>query len=282
MFGDFYSTACLISDSRVEATDKPGSSAASVLCFFHFSRAQNHTLSTLSPPSHLVVHFLRAINYADATMKLLSRPLRSCHNTSLVLSRSRTRHFATSGHPSPSAQKWSHPPSSSPIADDEVAALASQSLHALSLADLVKYATPPPCTEQRVNSPCTDTVDRLSPRKRSSHLQISLSPCCPFAWHTEYRHCETCPSLSSQTPIFPRSTTIICILSPRFCPTTIKPYRPSKTRYASPMYWLTWLIRTRTPSLPWRVDFWSAEGTSIRNKSRTSWTSTCERGSARG
>lgn len=46
-------------------------------------------------------------------------------------------------YPSPSAQKWSHPPSSTTVADDEVAGLANQSLHTLSLADLVKHGRPP-------------------------------------------------------------------------------------------------------------------------------------------
>ncbi len=41
-------------------------------------------------------------------------------------------------HPSPAAYKWSHPPSASIVADDEIANLANKSLHALSLADLVK------------------------------------------------------------------------------------------------------------------------------------------------
>lgn len=43
---------------------------------------------------------------------------------------------------SPSAHKWSHPPSSTFIADDEVASLANKPLHPLSLADLVKYICP--------------------------------------------------------------------------------------------------------------------------------------------
>ncbi|KAG9232878.1 mitochondrial pyruvate dehydrogenase kinase-like protein [Amylocarpus encephaloides] len=46
-------------------------------------------------------------------------------------------------HPSPSAHRWSHPPSSTIISDNDVASLASKSLHALSLADLVKHGRPP-------------------------------------------------------------------------------------------------------------------------------------------
>jgi hypothetical protein len=48
------------------------------------------------------------------------------------------RCLSSARHPSPSAHKWSHPPSSTTIADDDVASLANQPLHALSLADLVK------------------------------------------------------------------------------------------------------------------------------------------------
>ncbi|CZR69460.1 related to branched-chain alpha-ketoacid dehydrogenase kinase, mitochondrial precursor [Phialocephala subalpina] len=55
-------------------------------------------------------------------------------------------------HPSPSAHKWSHPPSSTTIADDEVAGLASKPLHALSLADLVKHGRPPLSTEALFSS----------------------------------------------------------------------------------------------------------------------------------
>ncbi|KAE8441979.1 hypothetical protein EG329_004105 [Mollisiaceae sp. DMI_Dod_QoI] len=55
-------------------------------------------------------------------------------------------------HASPSAHKWSHPPSSTTIADDEVAGLASKSLHTLSLADLVKHGRPPLSTEDLFSS----------------------------------------------------------------------------------------------------------------------------------
>jgi hypothetical protein len=74
-------------------------------------------------------------------MNILSRPLR--HRNGIPswssVSRSISRPASVARHPSPSAQKWSHPPSSITIADDEVSSLASQPLHALSLADLVKY-----------------------------------------------------------------------------------------------------------------------------------------------
>lgn len=65
------------------------------------------------------------------------RPLsRSCYCSSI--SRPLSQHSSFSRYPSPSAHKWSHPPSSTAIADNEIADLASKPLHTLSLADLVK------------------------------------------------------------------------------------------------------------------------------------------------
>ncbi|TVY71386.1 3-methyl-2-oxobutanoate dehydrogenase (lipoamide) kinase [Lachnellula suecica] len=78
-------------------------------------------------------------------MTSLSRPLRSCSGR--IYNLNTTRRFSQllrlSRHASPSTQKWSHPPSSTVIADDDVASLASKPLHALSLADLVKHGRPP-------------------------------------------------------------------------------------------------------------------------------------------
>ncbi|KAK0112604.1 hypothetical protein ONS95_014347 [Cadophora gregata] len=78
-------------------------------------------------------------------MKTFARPLRSCNGYPQRLYTSRTfaRSSIASRHPSPSAHKWSHPPSSTTIADDDVASLASEQLHSLSLADLVKEGRPP-------------------------------------------------------------------------------------------------------------------------------------------
>jgi hypothetical protein len=78
---------------------------------------------------------------SNATMKVFSRPLQSCNSRFArhIVSRTFSQYSSFARHPSPSAHKWSHPPSSTTIADDEVANLASQPLHALSLADLVKY-----------------------------------------------------------------------------------------------------------------------------------------------
>ncbi|CAG8961695.1 hypothetical protein HYFRA_00006235 [Hymenoscyphus fraxineus] len=55
-------------------------------------------------------------------------------------------------HPSPSAHRWSHPPSSTVIADDDVASLANKPLHNLSLADLVKHGRPPLHTQALFSS----------------------------------------------------------------------------------------------------------------------------------
>ncbi|PMD36405.1 alpha-ketoacid dehydrogenase kinase [Hyaloscypha variabilis F] len=87
-------------------------------------------------------------------MRLFSRPLRPCDWSTLPQcpSRAFSRGVSFARHPSPSASKWSHPPSSTTIADDEVANLASQPLHALSLADLVKHGRPPLSTEALFSS----------------------------------------------------------------------------------------------------------------------------------
>ncbi|TVY32802.1 [3-methyl-2-oxobutanoate dehydrogenase [lipoamide]] kinase, mitochondrial [Lachnellula subtilissima] len=84
-------------------------------------------------------------------MTVLSAPLRSCSGrlylpirfASITTYRcfSQSAHLAR--HPSPSGHKWSHPPSSTVIADDDVASLASKPQHSLSLADLVKHGRPP-------------------------------------------------------------------------------------------------------------------------------------------
>ncbi|KAH8809175.1 mitochondrial pyruvate dehydrogenase kinase-like protein [Xylogone sp. PMI_703] len=62
------------------------------------------------------------------------------------------RFLSFSRHASPSAHKWSHPPSSTIIADDEIASLASKPLHTLSLADLVKHGRPPLSTDALFSS----------------------------------------------------------------------------------------------------------------------------------
>ncbi|TVY88832.1 [3-methyl-2-oxobutanoate dehydrogenase [lipoamide]] kinase, mitochondrial [Lachnellula willkommii] len=85
-------------------------------------------------------------------MTILSAPLRSCSGKlylpSPFASSTTYRCFSQSArlarhHPSPSTHKWSHPPSSTVIADDDVASLARKQQHALCLADLVKHGRPP-------------------------------------------------------------------------------------------------------------------------------------------
>lgn len=73
----------------------------------------------------------------------LSRPLRSFggRSSSRFPSSPPFRQSSFARHPSPSAYKWSYPPSSTTVDDDDVATLANQPLHVLSLADLVKYDT---------------------------------------------------------------------------------------------------------------------------------------------
>ncbi|PBP21172.1 pyruvate dehydrogenase kinase [Diplocarpon rosae] len=78
-------------------------------------------------------------------MKTLVRPLwSSCNGIPHIrpLSRCLVQSASLARYPSPS-QKWSHPPSSINIADDEVASLAGKPLHSPSLADLVKQGRPP-------------------------------------------------------------------------------------------------------------------------------------------
>ncbi|KAL2065996.1 hypothetical protein VTL71DRAFT_2067 [Oculimacula yallundae] len=84
-------------------------------------------------------------------MKCILRPSRSIRGVkhyqlsiaNVYNRRPFTQRSALARHPSPSAHKWSHPPSSTTIADDDVASLSSEKLHALSLADLVKEGRPP-------------------------------------------------------------------------------------------------------------------------------------------
>ncbi|RDW80356.1 hypothetical protein BP5796_05054 [Coleophoma crateriformis] len=93
-------------------------------------------------------------------MNILRRPLRSCNGTPPALARSVTRGHGTSRYPSPAAQKWSHPPSPTPIPDDDVVTLASKPLHALSLADLVKHGRPP-LSQQALFSSANFTLSLL-------------------------------------------------------------------------------------------------------------------------
>ncbi|KAI9709029.1 MAG: hypothetical protein M1812_007785 [Candelaria pacifica] len=60
-----------------------------------------------------------------------------------VTTQTSPRKYASSSLPSPATQRWSHPPTSANITDDEVARLAAKPLHALTLADLVRHGRPP-------------------------------------------------------------------------------------------------------------------------------------------
>jgi hypothetical protein len=76
-------------------------------------------------------------------MNVFSRPLRSSNGILKHCAQSRSFYWPSrfARQPSSSSQKWSHPPSSTTVADDEVSTLASQPLHTLSLEDLVKCDT---------------------------------------------------------------------------------------------------------------------------------------------
>ncbi|KAF7860352.1 hypothetical protein EAF04_008479 [Stromatinia cepivora] len=96
----------------------------------------------------------------------LSRSYRAqniCH------SRSFFRYASLNRYPSPSAHKWSHPPSSTIIADNEIARLASKPLHTLSLEDLVKHGRPPLSTVALFSS-ANFTLDLL-PNRLAHRIQ---------------------------------------------------------------------------------------------------------------
>ncbi|KAG4030694.1 hypothetical protein MFRU_011g01510 [Monilinia fructicola] len=95
--------------------------------------------------------------------------LRSCRGQNICHSRSFSKYASLSRYPSPSAQKWSHPPSSTTIAENEIARLASKPLHTLSLADLVKHGQPPLSTEGLFSS-ATFTLDLL-PNRLAHRIQ---------------------------------------------------------------------------------------------------------------
>ncbi|KAI9811897.1 MAG: hypothetical protein M1827_005248 [Pycnora praestabilis] len=73
----------------------------------------------------------------------MNSPPYSTVKSLLLLPRSCSRKYASFPFQSPATQKWSHPPTSANIADDEVAKLAAKPLHPLKLADLVRHGRPP-------------------------------------------------------------------------------------------------------------------------------------------
>ncbi|KAL7627390.1 hypothetical protein AAE478_001583 [Parahypoxylon ruwenzoriense] len=92
-------------------------------------------------------------------MRSLYRPLRCFHAPNASIARRiapRTSfyyssHAASSSSSSP-GQKWSHPPSTATVTDEELAELANKHQHSLSLADLVKHGRPPLSAEALFSS----------------------------------------------------------------------------------------------------------------------------------
>ncbi|KAF7908822.1 hypothetical protein EAE99_011692 [Botrytis elliptica] len=95
-------------------------------------------------------------------MKCVHRTICSHSKTSSrgIVSSPVPRYHSSGRYPSPSAHKWSHPPSSTAIADSEIANLASKPLHKLRLEDLVKHGRPPLSTEALFSS-ANFTLDLL-------------------------------------------------------------------------------------------------------------------------
>ncbi|APA12784.1 hypothetical protein sscle_10g075540 [Sclerotinia sclerotiorum 1980 UF-70] len=94
---------------------------------------------------------------------------RSYRGQNIRHSRSFFRYASLNRYPSPSAHKWSHPPSSTIIADNEIARLASKPLHALRLEDLVKHGRPPLSTVALFSS-ANFTLDLL-PNRLAHRIQ---------------------------------------------------------------------------------------------------------------
>lgn len=132
-------------------------------------------------------------NASNATMNICLRPRRSYTLQQCIFGqplRSFSSSRANSRFPSPSGHKWSHPPSSITIADDEVASLASKPLHSLSLADLVKYTLP-----RSVCRACTNLLGMAGPLSvptRCSPPRTSLSPSYLSASHIAFSRYEIC------------------------------------------------------------------------------------------
>ncbi|KAI1339490.1 branched-chain alpha-ketoacid dehydrogenase [Xylariaceae sp. FL0016] len=92
-------------------------------------------------------------------MRSMYRPLRCLHTLkasplcsiarirpSAATCLTQKRHFASShiaDSSTASSQKWSHPPHTATVTDEEIADLTSKNQHPLSLADLVKHGRPP-------------------------------------------------------------------------------------------------------------------------------------------
>ncbi|OTB03287.1 hypothetical protein M426DRAFT_321851 [Hypoxylon sp. CI-4A] len=92
-------------------------------------------------------------------MRSLHRPLRCFYTPNASITRRsilRSCYYSSSSHvassSSPSEQKWSHPPSTATVTDDEIADLTNKEQHPLSLADLVRHGRPPLSAEALFSS----------------------------------------------------------------------------------------------------------------------------------
>ncbi|KAK8106398.1 mitochondrial pyruvate dehydrogenase kinase protein [Apiospora kogelbergensis] len=87
-------------------------------------------------------------------MKVLCRPLGRLRTITPTISTVRpgfgqktaASFYSTSANVTP-PQKWSHPPSTAAVTDDEIVDLSNKHQHSLSLADLVKHGRPPLSSE---------------------------------------------------------------------------------------------------------------------------------------
>ncbi|KAI1379349.1 alpha-ketoacid dehydrogenase kinase [Hypoxylon crocopeplum] len=94
-------------------------------------------------------------------MRSIFRPLRCLHTPNALIPRRNvlapscyySSHAADSSSSSSSShQKWSHPPHTATVTDDEIADLTNKHQHPLSLADLVKHGRPPLSAEALFSS----------------------------------------------------------------------------------------------------------------------------------
>ncbi|KAH9908573.1 branched-chain alpha-ketoacid dehydrogenase [Xylariomycetidae sp. FL2044] len=85
----------------------------------------------------------------------------SCNSYLSYYKRHSSSHATThASASSPSHQKWSHPPSTATVTDEEIADLTSKNQHSLSLADLVKHGRPP-LSEEALFSSANFTLSLL-------------------------------------------------------------------------------------------------------------------------
>ncbi|KAI1450133.1 alpha-ketoacid dehydrogenase kinase [Annulohypoxylon stygium] len=80
-----------------------------------------------------ILRRLRCLHTPDASI-IRRNLLRPCYYSS---------HASANSSSSSSHQKWSHPPSTATVTDDEISELTNKHQHPLSLADLVKHGRPP-------------------------------------------------------------------------------------------------------------------------------------------